>query len=180
MNFRVDSIVVREKGDLTVLSRKNGNMIVEDEFGKIYTLSENNQAVVMLARQSDSFIFVQQFRRAVNDFVIQLPGGMVESGEDLEAAVRREFLEEVGGQCGAIQYLGSLTPASWISNVMTHVFYTDEIIEIADQQLEEYEHIKVLEISVEETLNMIKDSKINDSEVAYAILQGILKGLIKV
>ncbi|WP_196427197.1 NUDIX hydrolase [Paenibacillus woosongensis] len=88
--------------DLTVLSRKNGNIIVEDEFGKIYTLSENNQAVVMLARQSDSFIFVQQFRRAVNDFVIQLPGGMAESGEDLEAAVRREFLEEVGGQCGAI------------------------------------------------------------------------------
>lgn len=165
--------------DLTVLSRKNGNIIVEDEFGKIYTLSENNQAVVMLARQSDSFIFVQQFRRAVNDFVIQLPGGMAESGEDLEAAVRREFLEEVGGQCGAIQYLGSLTPASWISNVTTHVFYTDEIIEIADQQLEEYENIKVLDISVEETLNMIKDSKINDSEVTYAILQGILKGLIQ-
>lgn len=80
---------------------------------------------------------------------------------------------------GRLQYLGSLTPASWISNVTTHVFYTDEIIEIADQQLEEYENIKVLDISVEETLNMIKDSKINDSEVTYAILQGILKGLIQ-
>lgn len=166
--------------DLTVLSRKNGNTIVEDEFGKMYTLSENNQAVVMLAKQSDSFIFVKQFRRAVNDFVIQLPGGMVELGEELEAAIRREFLEEVGGQCGAIQYLGNLTPASWISNVITHVFYTDDIIDIADQKLEDYENIEVLKISVEETLSMIKDSKINDSEVTYAILQGILKGLIKV
>ncbi|WP_052759726.1 NUDIX hydrolase [Paenibacillus sp. DMB20] len=142
-------------------------------------MEEDNHAVVILARYLNSFIFVKQFRRAVNDDVIQLPGGKVEKGEELEKAARREFLEETGAQCGSMDYLGSLVPASWISNVVTHVFYTDDIVNFSDQQLEEYESIEVLRVSVEDTVNMIKESKINDSEVTFAVLQGILKGYIK-
>lgn len=165
--------------DLTILYYKNGIAISEDSLGKNYITNDNNLSVVMLAREDESFIFIKQYRRAVNDHVIQLPGGGVEEGEDLEAAVRREFYEETGFKCGEVQYLGYLVPASWISNEITHVFYTEEVGSRSQQSLEEYEKIEVIHITVRETLKLISDSQINDSELTFAILQGILKGLIR-
>jgi len=163
--------------ELNVLFSKNGTTISEDRFGKTYVTTENNQAVVMLARQLDSFIFIKQYRRAVDRYVIQLPGGKVDKGENLEDAVRREFYEETGGTCGEVVYLGHLIPASWISNVETHVFYTEDILSFSDQRLEDYERIEVLKISVDETLERIRNNEIHDSESTFAILQGILRGL---
>lgn len=73
---------------------KTGTRVMEDERGKIILLKDNNVSVVILAKDGDSLILIRQYRQAVGDYVIQLPGGGVEMGEDLEEAVRREFFEE--------------------------------------------------------------------------------------
>jgi ADP-ribose pyrophosphatase len=160
------------------LLRKDGKTIVEDKYGKTYILDKDNVSVVMLAKHEDSLILISQFRPAVNESVIQLPGGGVEPGEELEEAVRREFLEETGFTCGEVQYLGYLLPASWLSNEVTHVFFTDEVFSDSQQSLEEHEKIEVITIRVEDCINLIRESKINDSELSFALLQGILKGYI--
>lgn len=94
--------------DKFVLLSQNGVTIYEDTFGKVYFSKENPVSVVILARDGDDFILIRQFRRAVDCHVIQLPGGGVRAEEDLEAAARREFLEETGMQCGTMVYLGRL------------------------------------------------------------------------
>ncbi|WP_051217122.1 NUDIX hydrolase [Paenibacillus assamensis] len=91
---------------------------------------------------------------------------------------RRELLEETGYECGHMHYLGQLFPASWRCNEVAHVFYTDEILSYTEQSLEAHERIQVVKIKVEECLNQIRDNQIQDSELTYAILQVILKGMI--
>ncbi len=147
--------------ELNVLLQLEGKTISQDKYGKTYLINDNNLAAVLLARDKDYFILIKQYRRAINDFTIQLPGGSVEKDEDIETAVRREFREETGYQCGKIELLGYLPPASWISNVVTHVYYSDEIINLSCQKLEDYEQIQVIKLSVEDTLNMIKDCRIH-------------------
>lgn len=154
--------------------------IYEDQYGKTFLLKANNLSVVMLARDKDSLILIRQYRRPVNDFVIQLPGGRVESGEELEEAIRREFLEETGYRCGSILNLGYMFPSNWLSNEVTHLFYTEEILEFTSQLLEDHENIEVIRMDIRECLDKVRTSEINDPELSYALLKVILAGKIKI
>lgn len=153
---------------------------MEDERGKVILFKEKNISVVLLAKDKDSLILIKQYRQAVDDYVIQLSGGGVETGEDLEGAVRREFLEETGYSCGSVKHIGRMYPANWISNEVTHVFFTEEIIDQSKQKLEINEKIQILRISITECIDKVRSSEINDSELSFALLQAILKGYIKI
>ncbi|WP_242615122.1 NUDIX hydrolase [Paenibacillus solani] len=136
-------------------------------------------SVVVLAKQNDQLLLIRQYRAPVDDYVIQLPGGGVDHGEDLESAARREMLEETGCSCGKLHYLGKLYPASWRCNEIAHVYYTDEVISQAEQQLEGYENIDVIRMSVKDCLRQIRDNELQDSELIFAMMQGLLKGFIQ-
>jgi ADP-ribose pyrophosphatase len=133
----------------------------------------------MLANDNEHLILIKQFRKPVGSYVIQLPGGGVEEGEELEFAARREFKEETGFDCGRVHYIGNLLPASWRSNEVTHVFYTEEIMNLTGQQLEKHENIEVMRVSISDCINEIKENRFTDSELCYAVLQANLKGFIK-
>jgi ADP-ribose pyrophosphatase len=151
-----------------------------DAYQRTYLQVEESEGVVMLAKEGDSFILIEQFRRPVNSVVQQLPGGGVKKGEELELAARREFFEETGYECGTVHYLGKLQPASWRTNEITHVFFTEEVGRNHEQHLEVHEKIKVIRVGIGECLGKIKENQLNDSELCYAILQAILQGYITI
>jgi ADP-ribose pyrophosphatase len=162
-----------------ILQHFAGAKLFEDKFGRPYFALEENEGVVMLAKEDDTFILIKQYRKPVGEVVVQLPGGGVKKGEELELAVRREFLEETGYECGALDYLGFLQPASWRTNEITHVFFTDEVGANSQQQLEVHENIEVVKLGVNEMLALAAANQLHDSELCYALLQAILKGKIK-
>ncbi|MGP4071860.1 NUDIX hydrolase [Piscibacillus sp. B03] len=69
-------------------------------------MTKNNSSVVVLAKDQQNYILINQFRNPINDYTIQLPGGGVNHAEDLEEATKREFLEETGFRCAKLSYLG--------------------------------------------------------------------------
>lgn len=166
-------------GDTKLLTHHNGISIYEEASGKVYYTKENEVSVVVLAKQNDQLLLIRQYRAPVDDYVIQLPGGGVDHGEDLESAARREMLEETGCSCGKLHYLGKLYPASWRCNEIAHVYYTDEVISQAEQQLEGYENIDVIRMSVKDCLRQIRDNELQDSELIFAMMQSLLKGFIQ-
>ncbi|WP_096440120.1 NUDIX hydrolase [Alteribacter populi] len=154
------------------------NLVYIGEREDVIVKAKEPQSVVVLAQDDNDIILIRQYRAPVDHWVIQLPGGGVETGEDLKQAARREFYEETGYQTDHLQYLGKLYPGSWISNEESHIYYSNKITGEGRQQLEDYEKIEVGKYDVNTVLQMFRDNELHDSELSFAILQAILRGYI--
>jgi ADP-ribose pyrophosphatase len=63
--------------------------------------------VMVLALLDDGCVpFVRQYRQAVGDFLLELPAGHIEDGEEALAAAQRELREETGVVASEWRFLG--------------------------------------------------------------------------
>ena len=78
-----------------IASRKKYEDLKEQYFnGK----KDDIDAVVIAAlhKQSNKLVLVKQFRIPLNDYVYELPAGLIDSNESIEATLERELKEETG------------------------------------------------------------------------------------
>ena len=78
-----------------IASRKKYEDLKEQYFnGK----KDDIDAVVIAAlhKQSNKLVLVKQFRIPLNDYVYELPAGLIDANENLESTLERELKEETG------------------------------------------------------------------------------------
>jgi ADP-ribose pyrophosphatase len=93
--------------------------------------------ITIVARLPDGRIpIVRQFRAAVEQETWELPAGMLEAGEEPEAACRRELLEETGAVAGAVRDLGAFWPDTGRLENRLRVFAVEATPPAADFQPE--------------------------------------------
>jgi len=101
--------------------------------GKIfddYYIVKRSNYVVMVGEIGEEILFVKQYRHGVEDFILNLPMGMIGKEEEPEAAALREFMEETGHRAVKIDLMGEffLNPA--YTNVKGYVYYLRDLQKI--------------------------------------------------
>jgi 8-oxo-dGTP pyrophosphatase MutT (NUDIX family) len=83
------------------------------EAAETYHAVAQTDYIAILARTPDGgFPLVRQYRPAVEGYTWELPAGMLEHGEDAQAACARELFEETGFPARRIHPLGTRVPCS--------------------------------------------------------------------
>lgn len=123
----------------------------------ILPITENNEVVV-----------IKQYRAAIDDYLYELPAGMVDIGEELETAAKRELFEETGLKC--MEYSVILKPSYssvGISDETTAIVKMKVYGEVSLENNEENEDIQVFLIKKENIKEFVRD---NDFSLKSAII----------
>ncbi len=87
-------------------------------------------------------VFIRQFRHGSGDITLEIPGGMVDPGEDPGTAAVRECMEESGFRAAETRSLGVLNPNPAIFPNKLHTFIAtgcERVAEIANTSTEHTE-----------------------------------------
>lgn len=120
-------------------------------------------------------IIVKQYRHGIEEVGIEVPGGVVETGENLEEGMKRELLEETGYVFDAMEYLGKISANPSTTNNFMHMFLATGGVKVAEQNLDGSEEVEVVLMNIEEVKQLIKDNKIMQSLHVNCIIYALQK-----
>jgi len=83
---------------------------VSDDPAPYYSIATRDYVSVLAVTLEGKILLVRQYRPAVEQITLELPGGHVEEGETPEEAARKELREETGFAAEQFIALGDLAP----------------------------------------------------------------------
>lgn len=125
--------------------------------------------IILPVLTSDRIILIKQYRAAINDYIYEVPAGVVEKGELPKDAARRELVEEIGYEPGELIPLGYYYPVPGYSTEKMHFFIARKL-EYVGMRPEPYEVITPTVVNLSDALDMIKNNQIVDLKTATLIL----------
>ena len=135
-------------------------------------------AVAIIAITGEGkLVVVEQYRKALERSIIEIPAGKLEPGELPEVTAARELEEETGYGCNELTYLQSFATSPGFADEIIHLFIARGLYKIENRAaMDEDEFVELMEITVEEGERMIAQQKIFDAKTAFAILWVKMQG----
>ena len=159
-----------------IASRKKYNTLKEQYFNE---KEEKIDAVVICAlhKESSSMVLIKQYRIPINDYIYELPAGLVDADEGMEITLKRELKEETGLELiDVVKNIG-------MNQVYVSAGMTDESVAFvyclcegtpSKDYLEEDEDIETILVSREDAKGLLK-SKVKMDIKALMALEGFVR-----
>lgn len=146
-----------------------------------YVLERPDAAIVFPVTPEGEVVLVRQYRPPLEMMELGLPAGLVETGEDPEAAARRELAEETGYAGGEWEELGALASSPSLKDNWAYLYLARGVERNSDQDPDEFERLELVKIPLEELPGLVYSGGIvSSSGVAAAMLAldrlGVLNG----
>ena len=125
-------------------------------------------AVAVIARRRDGrFVFIRQFRKAMERVCFEVMAGNVDPGEAAEAATVRELKEETGYEPDSIRFLSSIYPSVGYCTERIDIFFA-EVHEPGETDFDQDENIETVLITEQEMDALIRAGKVQDAKTLAA------------
>ena len=126
-------------------------------------------AVVVPVFDDGTVALVRQYRHAAEEFLLEIPAGTLNAGEDPKLGAIRELQEEIGVTTENIEKLTEFYVSPGFLTEKMHVFLATGLTDVG-QKLEADELLTVERHSFDELNKMIRNGEITDAKTMLGVM----------
>lgn len=139
--------------------------------GRVTTreIVRHGPAVAVITRRRDGrFIFIRQFRKAMERICFEVMAGNCDPGEAAETAAIRELKEETGYEAEAIRLLGPIYPSVGYCDERIDIFYAETGDVPGETGFDHDEEIETVLLTEAEMDGRIRSGEVQDAKTLAA------------
>lgn len=127
-------------------------------------------AAVVLATSAE-VVLIRQFRAAIGDWLLEIPAGKLDPGEDPTTAAAREAGEETGWHPRSMAHLASIHTGPGFTDEVVHLYLGRELVEAKPRpDGPEERHAEVVRVPFAEAFDLIDQGVITDAKSVAGLL----------
>ncbi len=151
--------------------------VVKDDY---YVLEYPNWVNAVAITKENKILIVRQYRHSADIVALEIPGGVIDAGEEPLQAIKRELLEETGYLFEDLKLVSTIYPNTATANNVTYCYLALNGIKLQEQHFDEHEDLIVEEYTIDEVKQMLLNNEISQAlhttGLFYAFLElGVIK-----
>lgn len=124
-----------------------------------YVIHPPDWVNVVALLPDDRLVLIEQWRHGVLHPTLEIPGGVIEAGEDPELAARRELAEETGYTAATWRKLGVVEPNPAIQSNRCHTYLATGC-QPGPTRFDEHERIQTHLLGFDQALSAVAQGRI--------------------
>jgi 8-oxo-dGTP pyrophosphatase MutT (NUDIX family) len=116
-------------------------------------------------------VMVRQYRHGSSSIVLEIPGGLVDAGEDPAAAAIRECLEETGYRADSVRPMTALNPNPAIHRHRLHAFVATDVTKVGEIRNTATEHTEVELVPLAALAGRLRAGEVDHALIACTLWQ---------
>jgi ADP-ribose pyrophosphatase len=121
------------------------------------------------AGDDPQLLLIKQYRYAANEFIYEIPAGLIDAGEDARTCAVRELKEETGCTAESVEFLFRFFTTPGFTDEAINVFMATGLRH-GDTAHESDEFLTIETMTLSAALQLIQKGEIKDGKTALAIL----------
>lgn len=142
------------------------------EFTRSVARTVGAVAAVPVRDDGHTVLLVRQYRGAVDRELLELPAGLLDvDGEEPDAAMHRELVEEIGRRADLLDHLVTAVVAAGFSDHTVAIYLATGLHGVpTDRQGVEEAHMTVEEVSLLDVPRLLADGTLDDAKTIIGLL----------
>jgi ADP-ribose pyrophosphatase len=139
------------------------------KYTKREIVEHKSAAAIVAVTEKGEMLLVKQYRKAVEDFLYEIPAGILNIAEEPIECAFRELKEETGYEAKNIHQIYEFYTSPGFTNEKVYLFKAKDLT-FTSTNFDEDECIETISVSKEEAKKMIETGRITDSKTLIGML----------